>query len=96
MGIKSDLPDDVTATVADPVYDTATGKFLLNPQDSLILGKYNSQVVYRHSRVQVVLCNGALRRSPGVRAEMPDGQRGRITCMVGYISSLQAAHPECC
>ena len=53
-GIKSDLPGDVIATVTEPVYDTATGKFLLIPQGSRILGKYNSQISYGQSRVQVV------------------------------------------
>lgn len=53
-GIKSDLPGDVIATVTEPVYDTATGKYLLIPQGSRILGKYNSQVSYGQSRVQVV------------------------------------------
>ncbi|WP_341669180.1 TrbI/VirB10 family protein [Alcaligenes sp. SDU_A2] len=53
-GIKSDLPGDVIATVTEPIYDTATGKFLLIPQDSRILGKYNSQVSYGQSRVQVM------------------------------------------
>jgi type IV secretion system protein VirB10 len=53
-GIKSDLPGDVIATVTEPVYDTATGKFLLIPQGSRILGKYNSQVSFGQSRVQVV------------------------------------------
>ncbi len=43
-GIKSDLPGDVIATVTEPVYDTATGKFLLIPQGSRILGRYNRQV----------------------------------------------------
>ena len=52
-GIKSDLPGDVIATVTEPVYDTATGKFLLIPQGSRILGRYNSQVSYGQSRVQV-------------------------------------------
>ena len=53
-GIKSDLPGDVIATVTSPVYDTATGKFLLIPQGSRILGRYNSQVSYGQSRVQMV------------------------------------------
>ena len=53
-GIKSDLPGDVIATVTEPVYDTATGKFLLIPQGSRILGKYNSQVSFGQSRVQMV------------------------------------------
>ena len=54
MGIKSDLPGDVIATVTEPVYDTATGQHLLIPQGSRILGRYNSQVSYGQSRVQVV------------------------------------------
>ena len=53
-GIKSDLPGDVIATVTEPIYDTATGRFLLIPQGSRILGKYNSQVSFGPSRVQVV------------------------------------------
>lgn len=53
-GIKSDLPGDVIGTVTEPVYDTATGGHLLIPQGSRIFGKYNSQVSYGQSRVQVV------------------------------------------
>ena len=53
-GIKSDLPGDVIATVTEPIYDTATGKFLLIPQGARLMGKYNSQVSYGQSRTQVV------------------------------------------
>jgi len=53
-GIKSDLPGDVIATVTEPVYDTATGKFLLIPQGARLMGKYSSQVSYGQSRTQVV------------------------------------------
>lgn len=53
-GIKSDLPGDVIGAVTEPVYDTATGRYLLIPQGSRIFGKYNSQVAYGQSRVQVV------------------------------------------
>ncbi|MCY1238221.1 Type IV secretion system protein virB10 [compost metagenome] len=53
-GIKSDLPGDVIATVTEPVYDTATGKLLLISEGSRILGRYNSQVSYGQSRVQMV------------------------------------------
>ncbi|HEY0489000.1 MAG TPA: TrbI/VirB10 family protein [Telluria sp.] len=53
-GIKSDLPGDVIGTVTEPVYDTATGRYLLIPQGSRIFGRYNSQVSYGQSRVQVV------------------------------------------
>ncbi|KND57062.1 Conjugative transfer protein TrbI [Candidatus Burkholderia verschuerenii] len=53
-GIKSDVPGDVIATVTEPVYDTATGRYLLIPQGSRLFGKYNSQVSYGQNRVQVV------------------------------------------
>ncbi|MDX1366495.1 TrbI/VirB10 family protein [Pseudomonas sp.] len=53
-GIKSDLPGDVIATVTEPVYDSATGQHVLIPQSSRLLGRYNSQVSYGQSRVQVV------------------------------------------
>jgi len=53
-GIQSDLPGDVIATVTEPVYDTASGRHLLIPQGSRILGKYSSQISYGQSRVQVI------------------------------------------
>lgn len=53
-GIKSDLPGDVIAAVTEPVYDTGTGRHLLIPQGARILGRYNSQVSYGQTRVQVV------------------------------------------
>ncbi len=53
-GIKSDLPGDVIATVTEPVYDSASGQHVLIPQGSRLLGRYNSQVSYGQSRVQVV------------------------------------------
>lgn len=53
-GINSDLPGNVIATVTEPVYDTATGRHVLIPQGSRILGRYNSQVSYGQTRVQVV------------------------------------------
>ena len=53
-GINSDLPGDVIATVTEPVYDTAIGRHVLIPQGSRVLGRYNSQVSYGQTRVQVV------------------------------------------
>jgi type IV secretion system protein VirB10 len=53
-GIKSDLPGDVIATVTEPVYDSASGQHVLIPQGARLLGRYNSQVSYGQSRVQVV------------------------------------------
>jgi len=44
----------VIATVPEPVYDTATGRHLLIPKASHILGRYNNQVSCGQSGVQVV------------------------------------------
>ena len=52
-GIKSDLPGDVIATMTEPVYDTATGKFLLIPQVAHP-GPLQQPGQLRQSRVQVV------------------------------------------
>ncbi len=53
-GIKSDLPGDVIATVTETVYDTATGRYPLIPQGSRLMGRYNSQVSYGQTRIQMV------------------------------------------
>ena len=72
-GIKSDLPGDVIATVKEPVYDTATGRFLLIPQGSRIMGRYNSQVSYGQSRVQVVWNRIILPDTSSLTLDNPDG-----------------------
>ena len=53
-GLNSDLPGNIKAIVRENVYDTATGRFLLIPQGSRLVGIYNSQVTYGQGRVQVV------------------------------------------
>jgi type IV secretion system protein TrbI len=53
-GINSDLPGPVVATVTEPVYDSATGRFLLIPQGSRLVGKYDSQVSFGQRRVLMV------------------------------------------
>jgi type IV secretory pathway VirB10-like protein len=53
-GIHSDLPGQVTAQVTEHVYDTPTGKFLLIPQGSRLIGHYDSQVAFGQKRVLLV------------------------------------------
>lgn len=53
-GINSDLPGEVIAEVTQPVYDTATGRFLLIPQGSRLIGRYDSQVAFGQRRVLLV------------------------------------------
>jgi type IV secretion system protein TrbI len=52
--INSDLPGEVIAQVTQPVYDHVTGKYVLIPQGSRIIGRYDSQVAYGQTRALVV------------------------------------------
>ncbi len=53
-GINSDLPGMITAQVAETVYDTVTGKHVLIPQGSTLIGEYDSRVTYGQERVLFV------------------------------------------
>ncbi len=53
-GINSDLPGQIVGQVAQDVYDTPTGKYLLIPQGSRLVGEYSSQAQYGQSRVFAV------------------------------------------
>ncbi|MBP6501067.1 MAG: conjugal transfer protein TrbI, partial [Thauera sp.] len=52
-GINSELPGQIMAQVAQNVYDTPTGKHLLIPQGSRLVGRYSSDVAYGQARVLV-------------------------------------------
>ncbi|PZU47974.1 MAG: conjugal transfer protein TrbI [Sphingomonas sp.] len=53
-GINSDLPGLVTAQVTENVYDTVTGRTLLIPQGSRLVGSYDSVVAFGQSRALLV------------------------------------------
>jgi type IV secretion system protein VirB10 len=53
-GIRSDLPGQVTGQVTENVYDSPTGRYLLIPQGSKLIGVYDSQVSFGQSRVLLV------------------------------------------
>lgn len=72
-GLRSDLPGQITAQVTSHVYDSPTGRFLLIPQGSRLIGEYDSRVAFGQSRVllawtRLILPNGrsiVLERQPG-------------------------------
>ena len=72
-GIRSDLPGQITAQVTENVFDSPTGRFLLVPQGTRLIGIYDSQVTFGQSRVllvwtRLILPNGrsiVLERQPG-------------------------------
>ena len=53
QSLNSDLPGELKGLVASNVYDTATGLYLLIPQGSRLIGKYDSRVAYGQDGVQV-------------------------------------------
>jgi type IV secretion system protein VirB10 len=53
-GINSDLPGMVIGQIAENVYDTATGRFLLIPQASRLIGSYDNMVSNGQTRVGVI------------------------------------------
>jgi type IV secretory pathway VirB10-like protein len=53
-GIRSDLPGQVTGQVTENVYDSPSGRYLLIPQGSKLIGTYDSQVSFGQSRVLLV------------------------------------------
>lgn len=52
--IDTSLPGEVVAQVQDDLYDSTTGRYLLIPKGSKLLGKYDSQISYGQTRVLIV------------------------------------------
>jgi type IV secretion system protein VirB10 len=71
--VNTDLPGEIRALVRENVYDTKTGRSLLIPQGSRVLGKYDSHVAYGQSRVQVIW----------TRLIYPDGSSIDLGAMLG-------------
>ena len=76
-GIRSDLPGQITAQVTENIYDSPTGRILLVPQGTRVVGQYDNNVQFGQSRVllvwtRLVFPNGrsiVLERQPGADAE---------------------------
>lgn len=72
-GIRSDLPGQITAQVTEHIYDSPTGRILLVPQGTRIIGQYDNNVQFGQRRVllvwnRLILPNGrsiVLERQPG-------------------------------
>jgi type IV secretion system protein VirB10 len=85
-GINSDLPGNVIGQVSENVWDTATGKFILIPKGTRILGVYDSQVSFGQKRVllvwnRLIFPNGTtldIARSAGTDQAGYSGLSGRV------------------
>lgn len=62
-GINSDLPGQIIAQVTEHIYDTPTGRYLLIPQGTRVIGRYDSVVAFGQNRALLIW----------TRLIMPDG-----------------------
>ncbi|TIW14984.1 MAG: TrbI/VirB10 family protein, partial [Mesorhizobium sp.] len=76
-GIRSDLPGQISAQVTENVYDSPTGRSLLIPQGTRVIGQYDSAIGPGQRRVllvwnRLIFPDGrsiVLERQPGADAE---------------------------
>jgi type IV secretion system protein TrbI len=76
-GIRSDLPGQITAQVTENISDSPTGRILLIPQGTRIIGQYDNNVGFGQRRIllvwnRLIFPNGrsiVLERQPGADGE---------------------------
>ena len=85
-GINSDLPGQIIGVVTKNVFDSVTGKYLLIPQGSRLLGRYSSVVGNGENRIliawqRLILPNGnsiVLDAMPGTDQEGQSGLHDKV------------------
>ena len=97
-GIRSDLPGQITAQVTANVYDSPTGRILLIPQGSRLIGEYDSEVAAGQTRVllawdRLILPDGrslVLERQPGTDGAGFAGLQERVNQHWGNLFKAAA------
>lgn len=85
-GIRSDLPGQITAQVTQNIYDSPTGRILLVPQGTRVIGEYSNDVGFGQRRVllvwnRMIFPNGRsimLERQPGADPQGYAGLEDRV------------------
>ena len=83
-GVSSELPGQIEAQVAQNVYDTATGGYLLVPQGARLVGSYQSNAAYGQARVLIAW----------QRVVFPDGKALDLGAMPGADSAGYAGFTD--
>jgi type IV secretion system protein VirB10 len=92
-GLRSDLPGEITAQVTANVYDSPTGRTLLIPQGSKLIGEYDSSVAFGQRRLllawtRLLLPDGrsiVLERQPGTDAAGYSGLEDHVNNHWGQL-----------
>ncbi len=92
-GLNSDLPGQVIAHITEPVYDTVTGRYLLIPQGSKLIGTYDSRIAYAQTRAlvawqRIILPNGTSVVIDNLPATDPAGYSGLNDTVDNHIGQL--------
>ena len=83
-GINADLPGQIIAQVREQVFDSVTGRYLLIPQGTRVLGQYDNNVGYGQERAGVVWN----------RLILPDGASIQLGNMPGVDSMGQSGYQD--
>ncbi len=80
-GINSDLPGLVVAQITENIFDTVSGKFLLIPQGSRLIGSYDSVIAFGQSRAlliwqRIIMPDGSSIQIENLPATDPSGYAG--------------------
>lgn len=92
-GLRSDLPGQITAQVTQNIYDSPTGRTLLIPQGSKLIGEYDSSVGFGQRRIllawtRLLFPDGrsiTLERQPGADAEGYSGLQDQVNNHWGQL-----------
>ena len=82
--ITSDLPGQVMAQISQNIYDSATGRYLLIPQGTRLVGTYASDIAYGQNRVMMAW----------QRLIFPDGKTLDIGAMPGADQAGKAGFKD--
>jgi type IV secretory pathway VirB10-like protein len=96
--LRSDRPGQVIARVTENVFDSLTGRYLLVPQGSLLIGTYDSQVAFGQDSVlqvwtRLILPNGksvVLERLPSMDTEGHAGLEDEVDHHWGRLFAAAA------
>ncbi len=80
-GLNSDISGQVLAQVRENVYDSISGRYLLIPQGSKLVGQFSNQVAYGQNRIavawqRVIYPNGYSLSLKGIPGSSVDGFSG--------------------
>src|SRR3546814_376067 len=99
-GLNSDLPGLVTAQVTENTYDSVTGRTLLIPQGSRLIGSYDSVVAFGQRRAlvvwqRIILPDGSSIRIDNVPATDTAGYAGLADKVDAHRSEERRVGKEC-